>query len=74
VSSREEPYAPSEKQVAFYLRLADSPAFTEEERDRARRWLATKATRQTIKDQIDFLKGKVETWKQEQQAKAESGE
>ncbi len=73
VSSREGPYAPSEKQVAFYLRLADSPAFTEEERDRARRWLATKATRQTIKDQIDFLKSKVETWKQEQQAKAESG-
>jgi hypothetical protein len=57
------PYAPTEKQVAFYQRLADSPVFTEEERKRALDWLATKATRQTIKDQIDWLKRQVETRK-----------
>jgi hypothetical protein len=55
------PYAPTEKQVAFYQRLADSPVFTEAERKRALEWLATKATRQTIKDQIDWLKREVET-------------
>jgi hypothetical protein len=37
--------------------------FTEEERRRALEWLATKATRQTIKDQIDWLKRQVETRK-----------
>ena len=52
---------PTEKQVAFYQRLAESPVFTEEERRRALEWLATKATRQTIKDQIDWLKRQVET-------------
>jgi hypothetical protein len=57
------PYAPTEKQVAFYQRLADSPVFTEDERRRAFEWLATKATRQTIKDQIDWLKRQVETRK-----------
>jgi hypothetical protein len=57
------PYSPTEKQVAFYQRLADSPVFTEEERNRALDWLATKATRQTIKDQIDWLKRQVETRK-----------
>ena len=56
-------YAPTEKQVAFYQRLADSPVFTDEERKRALDWLATKATRQTIKDQIDWLKRQVETRK-----------
>jgi hypothetical protein len=56
-------YAPTEKQVAFYQRLADSPVFTEEERKRALEWLATRATRQTIKDQIDWLKHQVETRK-----------
>ena len=55
------PYAPTEKQVAFYQRLAESPVFTEDERRRALEWLATKATRQTIKDQIDWLKRQVET-------------
>ena len=55
------PYAPTEKQVAFYQRLADSPVFTQDERRRAFEWLATKATRQTIKDQIDWLKRQVET-------------
>jgi hypothetical protein len=55
------PYAPTEKQVAFYQRLAESPVFSEEERRRALEWLATKATRQTIKDQIDWLKRQVET-------------
>ena len=60
-SSRVGPYAPTEKQVAFYQRLAESPVFTEEERRRALEWLATKATRQTIKDQIDWLKRQVET-------------
>jgi hypothetical protein len=57
------PYSPTEKQVAFYQRLAESPVFTEEERNRALDWLATKATRQTIKDQIDWLKRQVETRK-----------
>jgi hypothetical protein len=61
--TRAGPYAPTEKQVAFYQRLADSPVFTEEERRRALEWLATKATRQTIKDQIDWLKRQVETRK-----------
>jgi hypothetical protein len=60
---RTGPYAPTEKQVAFYQRLADSPVFTDEERRRALDWLGTKATRQTIKDQIDWLKGQVETRK-----------
>jgi hypothetical protein len=55
------PYAPTEKQVAFYQRLAESPVFSEDERRRALEWLATKATRQTIKDQIDWLKRQVET-------------
>jgi hypothetical protein len=62
-ASRVGPYAPTEKQVAFYQRLAESPVFTEEERARAFEWLATKATRQTIKDQIDWLKRQVETRK-----------
>jgi hypothetical protein len=61
VVARVGPYAPTEKQVAFYQRLAESPVFTEEERRRALEWLATKATRQTIKDQIDWLKRQVET-------------
>jgi hypothetical protein len=60
---RPGPYAPTEKQVAFYQRLADSPVFSDEERKRALDWLATKATRQTIKDQIDWLKRQVETRK-----------
>ena len=58
---RPGPYSPTEKQVAFYQRLAASPVFTEEERARALDWLASKATRQTIKDQIDWLKHQVET-------------
>jgi hypothetical protein len=61
VVSRVGPYAPTEKQVAFYQRLAESPVFSDEERHRALEWLATKATRQTIKDQIDWLKRQVET-------------
>ena len=63
VITRAGPYAPTEKQVAFYQRLAESPVFTEEERRRALEWLAAKATRQTIKDQIDWLKRQVETRK-----------
>ena len=63
VVTRIGPYAPTEKQVAFFQRLADSPVFAEEERRRALDWLATKATRQTIKDQIDWLKRQVETRK-----------
>jgi hypothetical protein len=63
VLGRQGPYAPTEKQVAFYQRLADSPVFTDDERKRALDWLATKATRQTIKDQIDWLKRQVETRK-----------
>ena len=59
--TRAEPHAPTEKQVAFYQRLAESPVFSEEERRRALEWLATRATRQTIKDQIDWLKRQVET-------------
>lgn len=61
--TRAGPYAPTEKQIAFYQRLADSSVFTEEERKRALEWLATRATRQTIKDQIDWLKHQVETRK-----------
>ena len=61
--ARVGPYAPTEKQVAFYQRLAESPVFTEEERRRALEWLAGKATRQSIKDQIDWLKRQVETRK-----------
>jgi hypothetical protein len=61
--SRVGPYAPTEKQVAFYQRLAESPVFTDAERRRALEWLATRATRQTIKDQIDWLKRQVETRK-----------
>jgi hypothetical protein len=61
--SRVGPYAPTEKQVAFYQRLADSPVFSDEERRRALEWLASKATRQSIKDQIDWLKRQVETRK-----------
>lgn len=63
VVGRAGPYAPTEKQVAFYQRLAESPVFTQDERSRALDWLATKATRQTIKDQIDWLKRQVETRK-----------
>lgn len=59
--SRVGPYAPTEKQVAFYQRLAESSVFSEDERRRALEWLATRATRQTIKDQIDWLKRQVET-------------
>jgi len=54
------PYAPTEKQVAFFRRLADSPVFTESERKAATEWLASKATRQSIKSQIDWLKRQVE--------------
>ena len=60
VARGSSPYSPTEKQVAFFQRLADSPVFTEEERKRALDWLATRATRQTIKDQIDWLKNQVE--------------
>lgn len=63
LENRSGPYSPTEKQLAFYQRLAESPVFTEEERRRALEWLATKATRQTIKDQIDWLKRQVETRK-----------
>jgi hypothetical protein len=55
------PYAPSEKQIAFYRRLADHSCFTADERTKALEWLETKATRQTIKDQIDWLKRQTET-------------
>lgn len=61
--AREGPSAATDKQVAFYQRLCESSVFTEEERRRALEWLATKATRQTIKDQIDWLKRQVETRK-----------
>ena len=37
--------------------------FSDEERRRALEWLAAKATRQSIKDQIDWLKRQVETRK-----------
>ena len=60
-SERVGSYAPTEKQIAFYQRLAESSVFSEEERRRALEWLASRATRQTIKDQIDWLKRQVET-------------
>lgn len=72
VVSRVGPYAPTEKQIAFYQRLADSPVFSEEERKRAFEWLATRATRQTIKDQIDWLKREVETRKASRAGTGES--
>jgi hypothetical protein len=49
------PTAPTDLQVAHFTRLAQSPVFTDEERKRALDWLATKATRQTIKEQTDLL-------------------
>ena len=55
------PYSPTEKQVEFYRRLAESPVFTAEERRRALEWITTRATRQTIKDQIEWLKQQVQT-------------
>lgn len=67
---RPGPYAPTEKQVLFYTRLADSPVFTADERKRAMEWLQTKATRQTIKDQIDYMKRQVETRRPQAQANA----
>ena len=63
LENRGGPYSPTEKQLAFYQRLVESPVFTDEERKRALDWLATMATRQTIKDQIDWLKRQVETRK-----------
>ena len=63
LENRSGPCSPTEKQLAFYQRLAESPVFTDDERKRALEWLATKATRQTIKDQIDWLKRQVETRK-----------
>jgi hypothetical protein len=59
--SRVGPNAPSEKQVTFYTRLVESPVFTKEERKRALEWLESEATRQSIKDQIDWLKHQIET-------------
>ncbi len=61
VAQRVGTYAPTEKQVAFYRRLVDDVVFTEEERRSALDWLATKATRQAIKDQIDWFKRQVGT-------------
>lgn len=55
------PYAPTTKQIAFFRALVASPCFTEWEREHALQWLDTKATRQTIKGQIDWLKRQVET-------------
>lgn len=54
------PYAPSEKQVNFFLKLSNSHVWSEAERKEALDWLATKATRQTIKDQIDWMKAMIE--------------
>lgn len=56
-------YAPTAKQIAYFQQLSDSPVFTEDERKRALDWLATKATLQTIKDQIDWLKRTIDTRK-----------
>jgi hypothetical protein len=58
---KDGPYAPSAKQIQFYLRLAEHPSITEDERKRGLEWLAEKATRQTIKDQIDALKRLIES-------------
>ena len=60
---RGNPFGPTEKQIAFYQRLAQSSVFTPDERQRALEWLATRATKQTIKDQIDWLKQQVESRK-----------
>ena len=58
---RPGPYSATPKQVAYYQRLLESPVWRDDERKRALAWLAKKATRQTIKDQIDWLKRQVET-------------
>lgn len=63
VVNPETAHPPTEKQVAFFRRLLDHPVFTTEERARAFDWLATKATRSTIKDNIDWAKAQVETRK-----------
>ena len=55
------PYAPTQKQVEFYRQLADHPSITVEERQRALTWLAEKATRQTIKDQISWLRRTIDS-------------
>jgi hypothetical protein len=61
--ARVAPYAPTEKQLEYFRRLAASPVFSPEEQKRAMEWVNTMATRQTIKDQIDWLKRQVETRK-----------
>lgn len=53
-------HPPTEKQINFYVSLASESVFTVEEKKRALEWLETKATRQTVKDQIDWLKRQVE--------------
>lgn len=57
-------HPPTEKQVGFYQKLIASSVFTDAERQEGLEWLANKATRQTIKDQIDWLKNQLETRKQ----------
>jgi hypothetical protein len=54
------PYQPTEKQVGFYVKLMQAHVWTPDERERLTAWLATKATRQTIKDQIDWMRRQVE--------------
>lgn len=54
------PEAPTEKQVLFFCRLLNSSAFAVHERLAAYQWLADKATRATMKEQIDRMKKRVE--------------
>lgn len=51
--------APTEKQVAFFLNLIRSSAISPEEREVGLDWLETKATKDSMKEQIDRLKKKV---------------
>lgn len=54
-------YAPTEKQVTFFKRLLCSHVFPDSEVEDALDWLASRATRATIKDRIDYLKTTLET-------------
>lgn len=54
------PWAPTEKQVAFYVTLADHAVFTPEERANAMRWLEVTGTRQTIDAQIRRLRDTIQ--------------
>jgi hypothetical protein len=59
-------YAPSERQVKYLNDMMASAVFSDDERARVAEWLATKATRQTMKDTIDWAKRTLDQRKSEQ--------